>query len=121
MKLVPVSLVMAVALVSAQVAWPARPSVVRVKISPNLRITFAPNAVKRGLVVFKVKNASLGPHEFSINGITTKPIPRNATVSLKVKLKRPAVYSATLADCGLGANNASTCPTGVPSGNIKVT
>jgi hypothetical protein len=108
-----------VALASTQAASPAPvAAVVKVSIMPNLRIVFAPTTVRHGPVVFKVKNASYGQHQFSINGVTTKYIPIAGTVSIKVTLKRPAVYTATLADCGY----LSRCAGGdLPSGNIRVT
>jgi hypothetical protein len=115
--------VVVVVFISTRTATPSpspagAPALVNVTISPTLVITFTPDAVKQGTAVFKVKNSSFGSHEFSINGVTTKSIAPNTSLSARVTFKRPAIYTATLADCGYLARCAGN---DVPSGAIKVT
>ena len=120
MKFVTASLVLvAFAALWIQTGYSAgTPVVVKATILPDLKITFTPKSVRHGTVIFKVKNTSFGAHQFSINGVTTKPIPPRMVVSAKVTFKLPAIYSATLADCGYLSRCAGSDE---PSGNVKVT
>jgi hypothetical protein len=96
------------------------PAIVRVTISPDLLITFSPKTFKRGTIVFKITNRNNRAHSFMINGVTTKVINPNATLSARVTFKQPSIYTAALPDCGY----LSRCPerpdTGA-IGSVKVT
>ena len=122
MKLVCTSLVLvALAFASTEAATSSaasRPAVVNATIWPNLVITFSPKAFKHGPVVLKVTNRSHGAHQFSINGVTTRAIAPRTSVSVRVTFKRPATYTATLADCGYLSRCAGA---DTPIGNAKVT
>lgn len=87
-------------------------------IRPNLVIIFTPKAVKHGTVLIKIRNTAYAAHRFSINGVTTGYIEPKRVVSAKVTFKRPAIYTATLADCGYLSRCAGS---DTPSGNVKVT
>ncbi len=76
---------------------PEKP-VVRAVIWPNLAITVSPKSVAHGVVVFKIRNRDAKPHEFSINGVSSDKISPHATIEMKVRFKKPSVYSFTLPD-----------------------
>jgi hypothetical protein len=124
-KLAPVGVVAAVAALTSAAVAPALPlkhsAVVVTTISPALTITFTPKALPVGTVVFKVHNRSSQEHEFSIDGVTSGWIQSHGSTSLTVRFKRPALYTATLADCGY----LSTCAGGNPdrgtNGYLRVT
>jgi hypothetical protein len=98
-----------------------KPTVVRATIWPNLIITFSPSKIKRGTIVFKIKNRASTAHEFSINGSTTEKIKPHGSSQLKVTFKRRAVYSATLPDCGYPQPCGTASTETAPTGNVKVT
>ena len=117
-----VSVVVLASTLAATSSAATEPAVVKATIWPNLIITFSPSKVKRGTVVFKIKNRATAAHEFSINGATTAKIKPHGSSSLTVTFKRRATYSATLPDCGYpqpcGAGSSTET---APTGNVKVT
>ena len=125
MKFVSASLVAVVfALASTQVATPstaAPRTVVRATIWPNLIITFSPKTFKRGTVVIKVKNRSSQVHKFSINGVTSANLGPHGVAAITVRFKRPAIYTATLPDCGYPSHCEGGNPDTGPVGSVKVT
>jgi hypothetical protein len=84
---------------SSELASASAPTVARAVIWPNFSITVSPKSVKRGTVVFKIKNRDdVGSHKFVINGVVSRDIKPHTIVALTVNFKKPGVYFFTLAD-----------------------
>jgi hypothetical protein len=112
-----------VALAAAAVAAAAlvkHSTLVLTTISPTLKITFAPKTVRLGTAVFKVVNGSVQAHEFTIDNVTSRWIPPHGSGSITVTFKRPAVYQATLPDCGYLSTCVGGNPDTGPTGYLNV-
>jgi plastocyanin len=51
-----------------------------------------PKTVPRGVVIFKITNKALFPHEFSINGQTSKVLKKGQSTTLRVTFSKPGHY-----------------------------
>jgi hypothetical protein len=114
----------ALMLASTQAAMPspaAAPLIVKATIWPNLVITFSPKAFRHGTVAIKVRNRTSQPHEFRINGVTSKNIKPDTAGLVTVTFKRRGIYSATLADCNYPSTCVGADPATGPVGNVRVT
>ena len=57
-----------------------------------------PKTVPRGVVIFKITNKAVFPHDFSINGHTSKVLKKGESTTLRVTFLKPGhyVYKDTL-------------------------
>jgi uncharacterized cupredoxin-like copper-binding protein len=51
-----------------------------------------PKRVPRGAVIFKITNKALFPHDFSINGRTSKVLKKGQSTTLRVTFLKPGHY-----------------------------
>lgn len=94
----------AVTLVPAERAVAGSPSVARAVIWPNFSVTVSPKSVKRGTVVFKIKNRDgTRSHKFSIDGAVSRSVKPDTTITMRVAFKRPGLYFFTLGDSNPGS------------------
>jgi DNA-binding beta-propeller fold protein YncE len=71
--------------------WPTTDVVVHVTEWEFTSVS--PDSASTGTVIFTVHNDGVFPHDFSILGHTTPPIPGGRTVTLTVVFERPGVYT----------------------------
>ena len=55
--------------------------------------TVTPGRVHTGVVMFRISNTGLIPHDFQIRGRKTAPIPPHRSVVLRVEFPRPGRYT----------------------------
>jgi hypothetical protein len=60
-------------------------------------LTFSPNVVKRGTVVFKIRNRAGATYKCEVN-LVSKLVRTNQVVQMTVVFKRPGVYNAGCSD-----------------------
>jgi hypothetical protein len=86
-------------------------------IAPDLGLTISPKSFRHGTVVIEIRNESRQAEKFEMNGVTSRWVYPHRTGSITVTFKHPAVYEATLPECGFmstcigqGADNTPGAP-----------